>query len=219
EFFATASCDINDFSNELNWMTEFIGECQNDIGVYQVWYAPTTDAEFTVVGEVPVEMFIHDGLPSFKGCYKIRAIDRSGNESEFSNTVCVDNCPNYRLPNVFTPGNGDDCNDLFSAFSGRNVQSESGDIDNCGTDLDPAKCARFVESVEFTVFNRWGGPVYTYTGRAGSENGIFIDWDGRGDNGRELSAGVYYYLANVRYDVVDPATANQQIKGWVQIIR
>lgn len=219
EFFATASCDINDFSNQLDWTTEFVGDCQNDVGIYQVWYAPTTDAEFAVVAEVPAESFLHDGLTSFKGCYKIRAIDRSGNESEFSNTVCVDNCPNYVLPNVFTPGNGDDCNDLFSAFSGRQTTSESGSNDNCGAEVDPAKCARFVESVEFTVFNRWGGQVYSYVGRAGSENGILIDWDGRGDNGRELSSGVYYYLANVRFDVVDPANANQQIKGWIQIIR
>lgn len=219
EFFASASCDINDFSNQLDWITEFVGECQNDIGVYQVWYAPTTEAEFTVVAEVTEESFLHDGLESFKGCYKIRAIDRSGNESEFSNTICVDNCPNYVLPNVFTPDNGDGCNDLFSAFSGRETKSESGGIDNCGSEVDPAKCARFVQTVQFSVFNRWGGQVYTYTGRAGSENGILIDWDGRGDNGRELSSGVYYYLAEVTYDVVDPANAVQQIKGWVHIIR
>lgn len=223
-FTSTNTCSFNDFRNELTWTTDFIGDCKNDIEIYEIFYAPTTDSEFTKIAEATGDSFVHEGLPSFKGCYRIRAIDRSGNESEFSNTFCADNCPYYELPNVFTP-NGDLCNELFSAYSDTNFIGEDGGLSNdCGI-VDATKCARFVLSVNFTVYNRWGRPVYHYEGRTGTEPvqpGLrpeLINWDGRGDNGGELSAGVYYYLAEVIFDTVDPGNAKQEIKGWVQIIR
>lgn len=46
------------------------------------------------------------------GCYTVTALDDQGNESLPSNMVCKDNCPNYVLPNAFTPNN-DSSNDLF----------------------------------------------------------------------------------------------------------
>ncbi|MEM7710332.1 MAG: gliding motility-associated C-terminal domain-containing protein, partial [Pseudomonadota bacterium] len=64
------------------------------------------------------------------------AIDSVGNESEFSNIVCVDNCPIYELPNVFTP-NGDGANDLYVPFP-----------------------YRFIERVDIQIFNRWGQLVF-----------------------------------------------------------
>ncbi|TRX61791.1 gliding motility-associated C-terminal domain-containing protein [Fulvivirga sp. M361] len=218
-FTSTNTCSFNDFRNELSWTTDFDDDaCQNDIRNYEVHYAPTTESEFTVVAEVTNERFDHENLPSFKGCYKILAIDRSGNPSEFSNTICVDNCPNYELPNVFTP-NGDKCNEVFSAYSDTNFTGEDGQVTGeCGV-VEAFRCARFVLAVDFTVYNRWGKPVYTYQGDRGSENSILINWDGRGDNGSELSAGVYYYLAQVTFDTVDPGNAVRDIKGWVQIIR
>ncbi len=224
QFLSTNTCDFNDFRNTLNWSTEFIGDCQNDIQVYQVFYAPTTEDEFTLLAEVTDITFVHEDLPSFKGCYRVRAIDRSGNGSEFSETFCNDNCPYYELPNVFTP-NGDQCNELFSAYSDTNVIGEDGGVTNvCGI-VDATKCARFVLSVNFTVFNRWGRPVYHYQARSGSEPLVpglrpeLINWDGRGDNGGEVSAGVYYYLAEVTFDTVDPANSTQEIKGWLQVFK
>ncbi len=218
EFLSTNTCSTNTFQNELNWSTEFSDACQNDVREYIIEYAPTTDSEFSVVGTSRTESFLHEGLTSFKGCYRVKAVDRSGNESEYSNTFCVDNCPYYELPNVFTP-NADGCNDLFRAYSDTNVRGEDGSISGpCGV-VDATKCARFVEAVDFTVYNRWGNPVFTYTGTRGSENGILIDWDGRGDNGRELAAGVYFYLAKVTFDTVDPGNRVQDIKGWVHLLR
>ena len=224
EFVSTNTCAFNDFRNVLNWSTEFFGDCQNDVQVYQVFFAPTSESEFTMIAEVSDTTFIHEDLLSFKGCYRVKAIDRSGNESEFSETFCNDNCPYYELPNVFTP-NGDQCNEFFSAYSDTNFIGEDGGVSNvCGI-VDATKCARFVLSVNFTVFNRWGRPVYQYQGRAGSETAVpglrpeLINWDGRGDNGNEVSVGVYYYLAEVTFDTVDPANATQEIKGWIQVFR
>jgi gliding motility-associated-like protein len=71
------------------------------------------------------------------GCYAVTAFDENNNESDFSNIICVDNCPFYELPNAFTP-NGDSQNDLYVPF------------DYC-----------FIDRVEFEVFNRWGQLVFT----------------------------------------------------------
>ena len=228
EFLSTASCNFNNFSNDLNWTTDFIPPCQNDIRLYEIYYKPDLESEYALVGTSTTTSFVHEfdaagnRLTSFKGCYQIRAIDRSNNVSEFSNEVCVDNCPNYVLPNIFTP-NDDGCNDFFSAFSDRGGTDESG-FGRCG-EVDASQCARFVEKVEITIFNRWGIAVYDYTGFADSElsaeedNGIFIDWDGRNNDGEELASGVYYYQAEVTFDVVDPSQRKQTLKGWIQLLR
>jgi flagellar hook assembly protein FlgD len=67
--------------------------------------------------------------------------------------------------------------------------------------------------------------VYNYTGFSDSElsseddNTIYIDWDGRNNDGKELASGVYYYQAEVTFDVVDPGQAKQTLKGWIQLLR
>ena len=130
--------------------------------------------------------------------------------------MCFDNCPYYELPNIFTP-NDDNCNDVFSAFSNRNYGSEQGGRCTVLSEEVRSKCARFVEKVELRVYNRWGKEVYSY--ESGGERTIYIDWDGRDLDGRELSTGVYYYVADVIFDSVDPSKQNQVIKGWVQLMR
>jgi hypothetical protein len=134
--------------------------------------------------------------------------------------VCFDNCPYYELPNIFSP-NADGCNDFFSAYSDRDFIGESGqpsgELCEFTPDESKAKCARFVEKVDVRIFNRWGKEVYSY--ESGGERTIYIDWDGRGEDGRELSTGVYYYVAEVTFLSVDPEKRNQIVKGWVQLMR
>lgn len=219
----TYGCDFNNFQNQLFWSPDPSFVCQDDIRLYEIYYAPTTVDEFVKIAETRDTSYIHTPdnevapLSSFKGCYKIRALDRSGNFSEFSNVFCFDNCPNYELPNVFTPGKQDGCNDLFSAFRDKGQEDETGGITfPCGP-VDPARCARFVKSVDFMVVNRWGKEVFSY--ESGGENTIYINWDGTDNNGEPLPAGVYYYVAKVTFDVVNPDEAEQDIKGWVHILR
>jgi gliding motility-associated-like protein len=126
-----------------------------------------------------------DGLlGSISGCFAVTALDSlmappgapSGelvrNESALSDTLCADNCPFYFLPNVFSP-NHDDLNDMFVPF--------------------PWK---FVDSVDFRVFNRWGELVY----RTGSPE---LGWDGthmygfQGGGGKICADGVYFYAITV----------------------
>lgn len=213
EFVENQACDLSNaiYRNVLSWTTDFTSDsCQNDVSAYELYYASTTEAEFQLLATVRDTFYIHNessDIPldnSFKGCYKVKAIDRSGNESEFSEEFCIDNCYNYVLPNIITPGNGDNFNEVFRAY---------------GAESGPELCARFVEAVDFKVFNRWGNQVYSYKGKAGTENTIFINWDGRSDDGKELSSGVYFYEAKVTYDTVDPSNATQRLKGWIHIIR
>jgi hypothetical protein len=222
EYLQTASCTPNSFSNTLSWERPTDPDCLTDTRSYNIYIASQVGGDFQLyVQNVRDTFFVDLNLPSYARCYKISAVDRSGNESELSDSFCFDNCPYYELPNVFTP-NGDECNELFSAFSDRAAIDENGN-DACGKvsaesqEERKRKCARFVDQVNLTIYNRWGKIVYTY--ESGGENTIYIDWDGHDDNGKEVPAGVYYYLAQVTFDVVDPAEQNKTIKGWVQLIR
>ena len=219
EYFLTQPCDPVVFSNTITWRKPEDAACREDIQGYNIYTAPFVGAEFSLyVESVKDTFYIDANLPSFARCYKISAVDRAGNESKLSEEYCFDNCPKYELPNVFTP-NGDHCNELFSAFSSRQVVDENGE-GPCGPvaiETVRSKCARFVEHVDLVVTNRWGKNVYEYS--SGGERSIYIDWDGRDNNGNPLSPGVYYYSAKVTFTVVNPTNKVQNIKGWVQIIR
>lgn len=208
-------------SNTIRWKRSTDSNCQKEIRGYNIYAANAVGDSFTKIAELVTDTFyVHNNLPSFAQCYKVSAVSRAGVESELSDQFCFDNCPYYELPNVFTP-NGDGCNDKFSAFSIRfyGDPDEGYPCGNTAPDLETLrkKCARFVSAVTFIVYNRWGREVYRY--QSGGENTIYIDWNGKDNNGRDLDGGVYYYSADVVFDVVDPKRRNQTIKGWVQIIR
>ena len=213
------TCNANLFENVVKW-TRVTDDCGADIAYYKVYFARGTDVDFDTIARVTDTIFVHKGLTSFAGCYKISAVDRSGNESELSDPVCFDNCPYYELPNVFTP-NHDPCNNLFSAYNNRGTSDgESGPPCTILPADSRKRCARFVEDVTFTVYNRWGKEVYSYStiGSTGDKT-IFIDWDGRNSNGVELASGVYYYVADVVFITSDPAKRTKTLKGWIHLLR
>ncbi|NVK85088.1 MAG: gliding motility-associated C-terminal domain-containing protein [Cytophagia bacterium] len=192
-------CGYADFTNTINWTSD---PNDSDIAYYNIYFSSTgAEADYSLVGTSLQTSFQHTGLASVKGCYKVSAVDRSQNESELSASICFDNCPYYELPNTFTP-NGDGVNDTFRAF-----------------DQPNGKCPRFVKSVSFKVFDRWGGKeIFSYTTEGITEPNFFIDWDGRGTNGVLLPDGVYYYTATVTFDVLDERKRVQEFKNWVKIV-
>jgi len=175
--------------NTLTWQKVTIGDnCEDDINFYRLYYAPTEPGIYQLLIETTNLDYIHDNLESLAGCYVVTAVDFAGNESEFSNQACKDNCVFYKLPNVITP-NDDGKNDIFRPFPDY----------------------RFVEGVEFTVYNHYGVEIYT-------SNEIEINWDGEVNTG-SLPSGAYFYSAIVRFTTLRPEDAEKELKGWIQIIR
>lgn len=221
---ATNTCNQDDFTNVLSWTTTDLPECQSDVSEYKIYEANSKDGTYSFVARVPATttVFEHTNLPSYANCYRISSVDRSGNESDLSEPICNDNCPQYVLPNVFTPdGDPFDRNNLFSAFSIRGKCETGGE--DCTIPFHLIQgCARFVKKVKFTVFNRWGQELYNYESgstSSGSETSIYIDWDGRDKNGTALDPAVYYYIAEVTFDTIDPEKKQKTLKGWVHLLR
>lgn len=200
-------CDFNTFSNTLSWTNNEADSCDNDIKAYEIYFSKTgADNDFTLLTTVTGTSFVHEDLSSLAGCYFIRAVDRSNNKSVVSETVCNDNCPYYELPNIFTP-NGDGLNDVFQAYS---------PDDPAFYDYGYEKCPRFVKSVKARFYNQWGKEIYSF--ESSGENSILIKWDGRSYTGQRVPSGVYYYVAEIKFDVLDPDKAIQKLKGWVQVM-
>jgi len=114
-----------------------------------------------------VHTFSYEGVPSVAGCYAVTAVDTFANESIIVNKICVDNCPNYELPNVFTP-NGDNINDFFIPL--------------------PYK---FVKDIEIKIYDRWGLLMFETT-----DADILWDGTNKQTKAM-CSDGVYYYVCKV----------------------
>ncbi len=202
DFLRNRPCGDDNYSNTLRWEQDDNDNCQNDVRSYNIYFAPILDGNYTLKTNVTDTFYVDNDLEGVGGCYRVAAVDRSGNESPLSEPVCVESfegCANYVLPNVFTPNN-DGLNDTFEAYAGI-----------------PDKCPRFVSAVIFKVYNRYGKRLFEY--ESGGERDIFINWDGNTDGGEALPSGVYYYEAEVTFRVLDPAAGVQQLKGWIHLVR
>ncbi|GAA4850342.1 gliding motility-associated C-terminal domain-containing protein [Algivirga pacifica] len=183
------------FKNSLTWEDSTGDSCEEDIQGYNIYYsshrAESKDDMERIASVGKVNRFIHDNLSAVAGSYAITAVDEQGNESAISNIVMQDNpCTYYELPNAFTP-NGDGINDV----------------------LIPLRCPLFAKAVVLTVTNRWGEVVYEYSGD------INIEWDGKDVNGTDLPSATYYYHIKVHYYRLDPGDEEEDIKGWIQLMR
>jgi gliding motility-associated-like protein len=132
-----------DFINRLNWTNpNDICDQTNDTYQYNIYYAENENATFNLIetqmGATNIT-YNHNLATTLAGCYYVTAIDTVGNESAPSNVVCKTNCPDYRLPNVFTP-NSDGANDLFLPFP-----------------------YRFIERIDIKIYDRWGVLVFQTT--------------------------------------------------------
>lgn len=190
---ATPGTPAEAFFNTLNW-TNPINTCPetDDVVTYNIYFAPVEGGDFTLIETVTFSLdtiYEHQSDLGIAGCYAITALDTLGNESDFSNIFCVDNCPFYALPNAFTP-NADNQNDLFIPYA-----------------------YRFIDHIEFQVFNRWGVLVFETTDPS-------INWNGRNFEDKELAEGTYFYSCRVfeiRVNGVVPAP--EILSGYIELIR
>lgn len=189
----TNGCVELPLENNLSWIKGALGDCEDDIQFYRLYYRPTTEGDFSLLADNITNLnFIHTNpnqigdIISQAGCYVVTAVDFAGNESEFSNVVCQDNCTYYKLPNVLTP-NEDGDNDILTPC--------------------PEPC--FVEKVDFKLYDRYGVLVHE------ENNDILINWNPPAN----ISNGVYFYSAEVTFVTVNVANRTQTIQGWITILK
>ncbi len=178
----TADIDCEDLQIRFAWENIQL-TCAPDIANYLL-YQVGAPHELLATIDPSNTSYVYT-LPSqaISACYFIVAADTIGNvdtTSAFAYCLGIDDCPRYRLPNVFTP-NGDNINDLFVPFPGYTS----------------------VERVEMQIFNRWGVLVFETVDPA-------IRWDGRDKNTNNLCPeGVYFYKCAVYEVVGSPETPEQ----------
>ncbi len=181
---ATPGTPADAFVNYVSWQMPC---SDNDIAYYIIYYSEEPGGVLVEVGRVddPDKTFEHKPGEKIAGCYSVVAFDFNGNQSLASAPVCVKNCPVFELPNAFTP-NGDGQNDLFRPFR-----------------------SRFIERIDFKVFNRWGQVVFTTTDPQ-------INWNGGNTSGKEVSDGVYFYTCEA-YE--SQAQTPIVLSGYIELIR
>jgi gliding motility-associated-like protein len=118
--------------------------CGSDIEYYTLYFSERRGGPWREVGRTQAgrsnEMIFDNALElSITGCYVMTATDSTGNESKYSTEFCVENCPLFTLPNVFTP-NGDGWNDILNPM-----------------------IIRSIRSLRFQVYDRWGVLLHTST--------------------------------------------------------
>ena len=174
-----AYCDLE--RDTLRWALS--SDCTSDDVVgFRIYWAPFLGdslelwKEFNDVNVTSAVFNDEDSLGTIAGCFWVAAMDSlmpgpdgelRRNQSLGGDTVCVDNCPFYFLPNVFSP-NADDENDLFRPF--------------------PWK---FVDSVHVVIHNRWGEAVFETNNPDVLWDGTYLD------TGERLPDGVYFYTVVV----------------------
>ncbi len=129
------------FTNILMWeRVDLTCEESGDIASYNIYFKNNINDEEAelLISITDIATISYEDLPvnGLTACYAISSVDSTGNESELSEFICVEDCPSYILPNAFTP-NGDGDNDNFVPI-----------------------LSRFVSRINFQVYNEWGQKVY-----------------------------------------------------------
>ena len=184
-----SECEL--FVNELTW-NNVNNSCKyKDANAYNIYYSPVVGNSYSLIASLNSSLdttIRFEELNSVAGCYAISAIDSFDNESGLSPRVCVDNCPLYELPNVFTPG-GDGSNDIFH----------------------PIYPWRYVKDVDMVIFNRWGQIVY-------ETDNPEINWNGINQTtNKPCPTGVYFYVCvvnEIRLSGIIP----KELKGTITLM-
>ncbi|HNW97456.1 MAG TPA: gliding motility-associated C-terminal domain-containing protein [Bacteroidales bacterium] len=127
--------------------------------------------------------------PEITTKYYLTQKDFKFDETIDSITVFVKDCnDSITIPNAFTP-NGDSYNDYFIVH-GKNIKTISGKI-----------------------FNRWGQELYKFTDA--NSNPIAIGWNGKTEQGNEVSEGTYFYIITVTFENGEV----QEKHGCIELLR
>jgi gliding motility-associated-like protein len=190
---AEADCELK--HSELTWQYYGDSSCASDITNFRIYFSKQLTNNYELIKEIDNSsqrsyIDLRNELSySLAGCYVITAVDSYDNESPYSNEVCVDNCPVYDLPNVFTPNN-DGVNDTLVPLNG----------------------AQFIEKIYINIFNRWGDLVY-------KTDDPRIRWDGKNwETHEDCTDGTYFYVCEI-YEIYLNGTKVRAVSGTINIFR
>jgi len=169
-FTIIAGCSTG--QDTLKWTNPnyFCTSNRDDAVLYRIYFSAIQGQAFDqliAINVISDTSYVYKDSLSVAGCFAVTATDSSGNESAYSTVVCVDNCPDYKLPNVFSP-NGDGKNDLFISF--------------------PYK---YVKDANIKIYDRWGLLVFESNDPHINWNGI-----NQSTNEPSMD-GVYFYVCEV----------------------
>jgi len=135
----TADCNFSEV--KLTWLNPN-NYCSDDAIKYNIYYKAILSDPFVLIDSfnlITDTVYVYDGVFSIAGCFAVTAIDSFGNESPIITSACTDNCPEYELPNIFTP-NGDSINDNFIPIKNK-----------------------FIKDIDLKIYDRWGLLVFETT--------------------------------------------------------
>jgi gliding motility-associated-like protein len=143
--------------------------CSDDVVKYVLFYKAAPQENYAVIDTLNnnTTSFTYDGLTLISGCYAVQAIDSSGNGGALSVDFCLDNCPEFELPNIFSP-NDDGANDFYKAIK-----------------------VRQIKEIDLVIFDRWGNMVYKTKDPYFQWDGTSLE------SKQLVSEGTFFYICDV----------------------
>lgn len=193
-FCKNSNLQQDDFINYLSW--NFDTNCDTSTIVKtNIYFKPFNSANYILldtINRTTLLNYDHDlnSIKSLAGCYYIETVGKN-NKKSLSNSVCLNDCPIYVLPNTFTPdGNGQ--NDLFT----------------------PILPYRGVTKIDMKVYNRWGNLVFE------TENPD-INWNGTDiKNNKDLPTAVYFYVCYIYFrTATGEQKLPEPLSGYIHLFR
>lgn len=179
--------------NYLSWNNpSFVCEDSDDVAGYNLYYNQFFEGDYELILSTnDFNEISYDHVPSngSNSCYYITAYDFNGNVSVSSDTLCIDNCPQYELPNTFTP-NSDGANDSF--FPRKN---------------------KFIDEIRFELFNEWGVKIFETTDPEINWDGTDLKGNAVEDG------VYYYTCALLERNPDDSFEQRSLLSGFIQVLR
>ncbi len=180
----TQSCES--MSRTISWKIDEQDEIKN---VY-VYFKNCEYPDWQIIATVSPSQtsYVHsfaDSVANMAGCYYVAAEDSAGNVGKYVYDTCLYNCPQYSLPNVFTP-NADGENDLFHPVVNK-----------------------FVQRVDMKLYDAWGQLVFATDNPDLNWDGTHFKTKKR------ISDGVFYYVCDVYEYWSDCEIHKRELAGFV----